>query len=68
MKVKQNKTPKHRRNSPTQWHKSVIPAFGRQRQEDHFKFKASLGLNLRPCLKKRQGRKKRKGRDRLTDG
>lgn len=34
---------KTRRVSLTQQPKSVIAALGRQRQEDHFKFKASLG-------------------------
>jgi hypothetical protein len=32
------------------WHRSIIPALGRLRQEDG-KFKTSLGYIVRPCLK-----------------
>jgi hypothetical protein len=35
------------------WFRPVIPAFGRQRQENH-EFKAGLGYIARPCIKKNQ--------------
>jgi hypothetical protein len=36
---------------------TIIPAFGRLRQEDH-EFKTSLGYVAKPCLKKRKRKKK----------
>jgi hypothetical protein len=36
----------------------IIPALGRQRQEDH-EFKVSLGYTARLCLKKKDNKKKR---------
>jgi hypothetical protein len=42
-----------------------IPAFGRLRQED-LKFKASLSYIVRPCLKQREKKKKKKNSWKLT--
>jgi hypothetical protein len=40
-----------KRASPTWWHRSVIPALRKLRQEA-LQFKASLGYIVIPCLKK----------------
>jgi hypothetical protein len=40
------------------WHKPLVPALGRQRQEGLCEFKASQGYSEKPCLKTKQNKTK----------
>lgn len=43
----------------TWWISSIIPALGRLKQEDHCKFKLSLGYTVRLCIKRKKNLCKR---------
>jgi hypothetical protein len=43
----------------TWWISSIIPVLGRLKQEDHCKFKLSLGYTVRLCIKRKKNLCKR---------
>jgi hypothetical protein len=57
-KLQKYKKKKKMEESWAWWHLPVIPALGRQSQEDR-EFKASLGYTARPCLEIKKKKKKK---------